>query len=143
MSQESLQMNTNTYNLLRAIGECHQRLKQHAINILKCEYISSITHASDIPDLKNGFRLEEYVDAELVTGDAISWCLEMTATLQGIVVEADVRQIHRRGQDVLLTIAEDTYSTEAACSTALPEITKRLCSFNPIQDVATKSADSG
>jgi hypothetical protein len=85
-----------------------------------------------MPELPAGFRLAEYVDAELMDGEALSWCLEITVTVDNVAVEADVRRIHALGQDVIYEIAESSYSSQTACSLALPEITKRLCSANPL-----------
>jgi hypothetical protein len=91
-----------------------------------------VTHVAEMPDLTDGYRLEEYVDAELHSGDALSWCLEITVSQHNIAVEADVRRVRSEGQDVLLTIGEFVYSTPAACSAALPAITDRLCGAIPL-----------
>ena len=58
---------------------------------------------------------------------SISWLLEVTITADEVTVEADVRRVHSQGQDLLVGIAEDTY-TVAEAAIALPEIAQRLFS---------------
>jgi hypothetical protein len=118
--------------LLLAIGECHRRLQAHAIHLRKLAEVQTVEHVADMPDLIDSYRLEEYVDAELVSGEAISWRLEITVTGKNIAVEADVRRIHSEGQDVIANIGEYNYSADADCSEELPGIAERLCSVNPL-----------
>jgi hypothetical protein len=124
-------MNSSS-KLLLAIGECYRRLQRHAIHLSGVARARGVKHVVEIRDLVDSFRLEEYVDAELAAGDAISWCLEITVTGTAIFVEADVRRIHSDGQDVVASIGEYQYSTEVKCSAELSEITRRLCSANPL-----------
>jgi hypothetical protein len=84
-----------------------------------------------MPVLDGGVRFEEFVDAELLCGEALSWRLETTVTPKQVLVEADVRRVHKLGQDVVRTIADGVYSTEGAAATALPEIARQLCSVVP------------
>ena len=118
--------------LLLAIGECHRRLERHAIQLSKHKNVRVVKKDVGMPSLVDCYRLEEYVDAELVSGDAISWCLEITATRTTILVEADVRRIHADGQDVVASIGEYQYSTEGEYSAQLRDVTERLCSVNPL-----------
>jgi hypothetical protein len=125
-------INSNAFRLLLAIGECHRRLRRHAIQLRELTGVRAVTHLADMPDLADdGYRLEEYVDAELHSGEAVSWCLEMTVAKQHLVVEADVRRNRSEGQDVIFTLGEYTYATDAACAAELSDIAKRLCSANP------------
>ena len=80
--------------LLSAIGECHRRLRSHAIHLREIAKVLDVKHVVEMPELVDAYRLEEYVDAELVSGEAISWCFEITKTRKTILVEADVRRIH-------------------------------------------------
>jgi hypothetical protein len=94
--------------------------------------VRGVTHVVDMPELIDSYRLEEYVDAELVSGEAISWCLEITMTENAIFVEADVRRNHSEGQDIIEEVGDYQYSTETECSAQLPEIVARLCSVHPL-----------
>lgn len=89
--------------------------------------MKAVKHWCDMPAVGDAFRLEEYVDAELVTGEAMSWCLEITVTLDGIRVEADVRRIHGDGQDVVAEIANREFTNVAAFSEEIVGIIQRLC----------------
>jgi len=120
-------MNPESLALLSAVGNCHRKLRDHAIRLRDRPAVREVTHVCDMPALDGAFRVEEFVDAELVSGDAISWFLEVTVTPDGVVVEADVRRVHSQGQDLLVGIAEGTYTVSEAAR-ALPEITQRLCS---------------
>jgi hypothetical protein len=120
------------FRFLLAIGECHRRLSHHAIRLRELGDVRTVQHMAYMPELADAFRLDQFVDAELVTGDAISWWLEITVTGQNIAVEADVRRIHSEGQDVIVTIGEYIFSTDAACAVELPCIAERLCSANPL-----------
>src|SRR5262245_15796104 len=124
-------MNPELLALLSAIGNCHGKLRNHAIRLRDRPVVRKVTHVCDMPALDGAFRVEEFVDAELVSGDAISWFLEVTVTLDGVTVEADVRRIHSQGQDLLVGVAEGTYTTCEAAR-ALPELTQRLCSAVPV-----------
>lgn len=119
-------------NLLAAIGECHRQLKQHAIHLCDHIKVRDVVHVIEMPELFESYRLQEYVDAELVSGEAISWCLEITLTKTTILVEADVRRIHSQGQDIIDSIGEYEYSTEAECASHLTNIVTQLCSANPL-----------
>ena len=120
------------FRFLLAIGECHRLLSNHAVRLRELGDVRTVQHVPYIQELADAFRLGEFVDAELVTGNAISWCLEITVTGQKIAVEADVRRIHSEGQDVIVTIGEYIFSTDAACAVELPGIAERLCSANPL-----------
>jgi hypothetical protein len=125
-------MHSDAHNLFLAIGSCHGLMKKHASSIMLRPDVKTVKHWCDMLNVDGGFRLEEYVDAELADGQAISWCLELTLTLESIAVEADVRRIHEDGQDILVEIADCDYAKEADCSTGLLEITRRLCDSNPV-----------
>jgi hypothetical protein len=125
-------MDNDAYKLFFGIGTCHRLMKEHANEIRARSVVRTVIHWSDMSNLDDGFRLEEDVDAELVDGQAISWCLELTLTLEGVAVEADVRRIHGNGQDVLVEIADSVYPTVTEGSTGILEITRRLCSINPV-----------
>jgi hypothetical protein len=120
------------FELLLAIGESHRRLKRHVVHLRELTNVRAVTHDVEMPDLIDSYRIAEYVDAELVSGEAISWCLEITVTGATILVEADVRRIHSEGQDVVADIGEYQYSMEAEWSAQLRDITERLCSANPL-----------
>jgi hypothetical protein len=120
-------MDTIAYSLLIAIGNCHGLLKNHAAELVSRSVVKAVKHWFDISSLQDAVRLEEYVDAELVDGEAVSWCLELTITLEGVAVEADVRRVHRNGQDVLLEIADRKYENVLDCSKEIIEITQTLC----------------
>ena len=116
------------FPLLLAIGECHRRLGRHALRLRERNDVQTVKHVVDMPALTDSYRIEEYVDAELVSGEAISWYLGITVTEAAILVEADVRRNHAEGQDVVATIGNYHYSTKEECSEQLKDITERLCS---------------
>lgn len=120
-------MNPDAIALLSAIATCHGKLREHAIRLRERPTVREVTHACNMPALDGAFRVEEFVDAELVSGEAISWFLEVTVAPNGVAVEADVRRIHSEGQDLVTGIAEDTYTLGESVR-QLPEITQRLCS---------------
>ena len=124
-------MNPESLALLSAIGDCHGKLRDHAIRLRDRPAVREATHVCDMPALGGAFRVEEFVDAELGSGDAICWFLEVTITADGVTVEADVRRVHSQGQDLLVGIAECRYTVGEA-TRALPEITQRLCSAAPV-----------
>jgi hypothetical protein len=119
-------------DLLSAIGECHRRLQRHAVHLSEMANVRDVKHDVNMPDLKYAFRLEEYVDAELVSGEAYCWCLEITITKTNILVEADVRKIHSNRQDIVEALENCQFSTGNECSQQLPEIANRLCWINPL-----------
>jgi len=124
-------MNPESLALLSAIGTCHGKLRDHATRLRLRPGVREVTHVCNLPAVEGAFRVEDFVDAELVSGDAISWCLEVTVTPNGVAVEADVRRVHSQGQDLLVGIAEGTYTANEAAR-ALPEITQRLCAAGPV-----------
>ena len=128
---ENTTMTRETLALLSAVAGCHQQLTAHARRLRERKDVREVTHHLDMLVLDGGVRFEEFVDAELVCRDALSWCLETTVTPQQVSVEADVRRIHDQGQDVVCAIADCAYSTESAAAAAVPEIVRHLCSLNP------------
>jgi|SRR5579884_1594609 len=132
-TMDSISVNGGVSPLLLAIGECHRRLKLHAIHLRKHHgRVRAVKHVVEMPDLIDSYRLEEYVDAELASGEAISWCLEITLTNTAILVEADVRRIHAEGQDVVARICEHRYLTVSEFAAHLRDITESLCSANAL-----------
>jgi hypothetical protein len=126
-------MNDHSYALLQAIGDCHRRMKQHAFRLKENKNVREVKHVVDIPGLPDAVRIEEYVDAELVSGEAISWYLEITVTAKHVRVEADVSRVHSGGQDLICTIDESLYTTEMAALDGLPLVAIRLCSWSPAE----------
>jgi len=132
-TMNSISANNGALLLLLAIGECHRCLTLHAVHLRElCDRVRAVKHGVEMPELIDSYRLEEYVDAELASGEAISWCLEITVTNTDILVEADVRRIHAEGQDVIAQIGEYRFSTVSECSAQLRDITERLCSAHPL-----------
>ena len=125
-------MDKNTYNLLFTIGKCNRVLKDHANELASRSGVTEITHWSDMEIVDDAFRLKEFVDAELVNGQAISWRLELTLMPEGITVEADVRRIHDKGFDVLEEIADCEYRNVVDGSNGIAEITRKLCAIDPL-----------
>ncbi len=119
------------FNLVFTIGECHRQLKDHAHAVALRSSVKTVTHWFDMSNVGHSFRLEEFVDAELASGQAICWCLELTLTEDRIVVEADVRQNHAEGQDVVAEIADCEFQNAAEGSIGVAEITRKLCASNP------------
>lgn len=120
------------FNLFIALGMCHRLLKDHADRLASRSVVRTVKHWSDMSNIDGAFRLEEYVDAELKNGQAISWCLELTLTADAMMVEADVRRIHREGQDVIEAIADCEFQNAGAGAIGVAEITKKLCASNPV-----------
>ncbi|MBA4192275.1 MAG: hypothetical protein C0467_30260 [Planctomycetaceae bacterium] len=124
-------MNPEAIALLSAIANCHGKLREHAIRLRERPTVRDVKHVCEIPVLDGAFRVEEFVDAELVSGEAISWFLEVTVAPNGVAVEADVRRIHNVGQDLVTGIAEDKLTVDEAAR-QLPEIAERLCSAGTV-----------
>jgi hypothetical protein len=122
----------DTLDILIAIGACHQRLTQHAITLREFPSVRSVSHVVDLPRLETAFRYVEYIDAELTSGEAISWCLELTVSRDEISIDADVRRIHRDGQDVLSTVKTRDYDAIGECVFELSGVAERLCTANPL-----------
>lgn len=133
-NREANSMGDDALVLLRAVGVCHGLLKEHASQLREDASNTSVTHWFDLYNLDGACGLEEYVDAELQGGQAISWRLEVTVTPDKIIVEADVRKIHELGQDVIAQIAERTYSTVVEYANEITEIVRRLIHMNPTQE---------
>lgn len=125
-------MDKDMFNLFITIGMCHRLLKDHADELASRSGVRTVKHWSDMSNVDDAFRLEEYVDAELTSGQGISWCLELTLSGDGIMVEADVRRIHGKGQDVLVTIADCEFQNAVEGSNGVAEITRKLCASNPV-----------
>ena len=126
-------MSSDLLVLFFAIGASHRRLKCFANHLRSLANVRMVTHVAEMPELGGGYRLEEYVDAEFHSGEALSWCLEITVNQENFSVEADVRRVHLGGQDVASTIGEFVYRTPAACAAAIPDIVDRLCCAFPLQ----------
>jgi hypothetical protein len=118
--------------LLLAIGECHRRLSQHAIRINAFPAVRSVKHVVCMPELGEAFRLEECVDAELVTRDAISWYFETTITASTIAIEADIRRIHSQGQDLIESVGEFQLPMASESIGTMLHVVDRLCAFTHI-----------
>lgn len=127
-------MDNDAFKLFIAIGTCHCRLKEHAQEIRKHSSVTSVTCWLDAYDFDNACRFEDYVDAEISNGEAISWRLEITLTLDEFIVEADVRKIHAAGYDVVAEVADRTYSTAAECAIGILEVTRQLIVVDPHLD---------
>jgi hypothetical protein len=125
-------MDHDTYHLLINIGTCHRLLKDFANGVRSRVNVKSVTHWTDLHDIDSAFRLEEFVDAELVSGEAISWRLELTICVDRFIIESDVRRIHGNGQDVVAEVADRVYSTETECSTGILEVVRQLSNTYPI-----------
>lgn len=114
------------------MGVCHRRLVQHAIDFQSVKNVQAVKLVVDMPILNDCYRIEEYVDVELNSGDAVSWCLEITVAEQYILVEADVRRISTEGQDILKEICRSRFSTADQFLMQIRGITDLLCTFNPL-----------
>ena len=125
-------MENDAYILFKATARCHGLFKKLARTLKEKPSVAGVTHCLDIYNLDSACRLEEFVDAELADGKAISWRLEITLTADAVMLEADVREIHGMGQDLIANVAECAYTTSADCAAGMPEVVERLTSFNPI-----------
>jgi hypothetical protein len=81
-SSETNDMETEIYKLFFAIGSCHEKLKLLAKRLETHPEVKGVTHWLDMYNVDNAFRMEEFVDAELTSGEAMSWALEMTLSLK-------------------------------------------------------------
>jgi hypothetical protein len=126
-------MDKEAQKLFLAIGSCHHDLKLHAKRIEAHPDVRRVTHWLDMHNFDDTFRMEEYVDAELLCGQAISWALELTLTGVDFTVEADVRRVDEKGQDLIVQIAERRYATTLECVNGLLDATRRLCSIDPFR----------
>ena len=81
-----------------------------------------------MPELIGAYRIQEFVDAELDSGESVSWCFEISITEESVFVEADVRRIHAQGQDLICSVGEFSFPANTEWSKELPSIAGRLCS---------------
>ena len=125
-------MDKDWLELFIAFGTCHRLLKEHARVVKGRPGVEGVTHWLDVYDLDGGFRLEGFVDAELSSGEAISWRLEMTISPGVFCLESDVRRIHREGQYLHAEIADCRWTTPTESAMGLIEATRRLCSTDPL-----------
>ena len=119
--------------LICIIGRCHRFLSDHARSVGMMEDVISSIHSFDMTSLEGSFRLEEYVDAELVNGQAYSWSVEIVLNDLSINVEAEIRRIHEAGQDLVESIAACEFLDLDQCSTSLGGIVEALCRTVPFK----------
>jgi hypothetical protein len=81
--------------------------------------------------IEGGFVLEEFVDAELHDGNALSWCVELTGTGDGLNLDADVRRNTQFGQEVVSVIVEENSLDVAKCDSQLRAVVRDLCAVRP------------
>ena len=127
-------MENGAYILFSATASCHGLFKELASKLKGKSCVTSVTHWLDIYSFDSASRLEEFVDAELLNGKAISWRLELTLTADAVTLEADVREIHDMGQDLIANIADCRYLTLGECAAGMVEAVGRLTSVNPIDE---------
>lgn len=120
-------MNQESLNLFIAVGECHRLLKEFAQRIRCDANVSGVAHWMDVINVGTSCRIEEYVDAELRSGEAISWRLELLISIDRFVIESDVRRIHKYGQDFVAEISKEVHSSADECAISLSEVANRLC----------------
>lgn len=116
-----------TISLLASIAECHSQLKDHAKKLRSDPKVVSVVHWTDMTNLANGVRLEESVDAELNSGEALSWCIQLQVNSAGIEVEADIRRIHRDGQDLVIQISQRCWNDCEGATSEVSDIVQDLC----------------
>jgi hypothetical protein len=127
-------MKKTNLELLIAIGKCHRLLKEFGINLRRRSTVKEVTHYANLNDLADGFRLEEYVDAELTNGISFSWRVETTITIDEFAIVSDVRQIYEGEQDLVAEVADRTFKTTEECVQGLVDITLRLINTDPRTD---------
>ncbi|MGC4002442.1 MAG: hypothetical protein QM811_04590 [Pirellulales bacterium] len=127
-------MNPAAIAVLVCLGECHRLMKEHAGNLRSLDNTSSVTHNTDIIPFEEALRLEEYVECELPDGNALSWCFETTIRLDKTLIEADVRIIHSKGQDVIFTVADCEILDHSELKSKLLEVVNCICDYYPNHD---------
>jgi len=88
-------------DFLRTVGKLHAALESILVKLKVDARVRSVTRWTSIPLLKDGARIEEYLDAELSNGKACSWSVHITLSASGWSTEADVRIAHKSGQDLV------------------------------------------
>lgn len=121
----------DTVRLLAAFAECHRNMRAFADALRLHTKVKSVTHWLDLIPFKDGFRIEEFVDAELLDGGALAWCLEISGTGDRLALEADVRRAIPSGQEVISVIAEDAPLGVAECVSEVKAVVRSLCAVRP------------
>lgn len=96
----------STTQFLATVAAARDRLIALARSLESHPAVTKVTHWSECPALESGARIEEFVDAELQSGNAISWSLEIALYDGSWHLEADIRIIHATGQDRLVEFPE-------------------------------------
>lgn len=121
-------MNSDCYKMMAALAECHVFLRDHAASVRSLSCVKSVTHWSELsPTGDGGVRFENFVDAELLDGRAISWNMEITITVDFVTIEADIREIGDSGDRVLRTIPSCTHVELTKGADAAVNVARELC----------------
>lgn len=120
---------------LRAISQTHCRLLRLLCSLQRVPGVLSVVQDVHSPEGADGFFYEQFVDAELTSGEARCWRLEIWILDDDIVVEADVRQQHGLGYDVLEEVWEKSYASTDECASELPHVAAKLCAACPLPEL--------
>ncbi|SFI77158.1 hypothetical protein [Planctomicrobium piriforme] len=106
----------------------HTRFVQEAIALDAEKVVVSVKHWWELDINPEFVRIEQYLDAELIDGCAISWRLEVTTSDSGHQIEADVRKIISNSYDMIAEIAETSVVSVEQCMSAVKKTLDELFS---------------
>ena len=119
-------------DLLAALGDAAASLKQHSLQLRQRVDVTSVERRCEIT---GGERpaVEWYVDAELASGDALSWRLLVYWSDAEWVIEADVRRVVAGGSHVEVEFESRT-SDDAALRKQLLAAADDLTSATGVEE---------
>ncbi len=123
--------------LLGAIALCNERLIDLSRRLAMRPGIRSSSQSLSIRQYGSGPMLEAYVDAELTTGKAAVWGLELTWDQAGWTIDYFVRANDDQGQYSVQEFETLTASTFNGVQEHLKKATDDLCAAAVSADVAS------
>lgn len=117
--------------ILATLAKCHALINQFALTCKALSTVSDVVHATEMQYLTEGIRVMEFVDADLVQGDAVSWRFEVTFTPIDIAVESDIGKIDGLGYNMVRDIADLRFESTEEWTSAAIVIAQQLVSVLP------------
>lgn len=91
-----------TSKMLDIIGKCNSELIKLARKLREKPEVVQVKHSLECVSYDDKVLLEGYVDAELLSGKAIAWVLEMKWNEENWHIESSVLVNDEQGQDSIL-----------------------------------------
>jgi len=121
------------HDFLLTLVNCHGQFRKHANALQTQPAVHAVTRNWNMQSFPSAWRLDDFVYAELKSGEALHWVLEVTVSNDNVTVEAEVTRIDHTGKKLLsekLEIGTFDCQTKADCCQSLPAIVDRLCLLN-------------